>query len=60
MGAAFFTAEDDPLGKDGQAAECCRAVGADDGIGQDAVVEGDVHAVMIPVEGHGLHIYVGA
>ena len=60
VGAAFFTAEDDPLGKDGQAAECCRAVGADDGIGQDAVVEGNVYAVMVPVEGHGLHIYVGA
>ena len=60
VGAAFLAAEDDALGKDRQAAQRGRTIGADNGVGEDAVVEGDVYTVVVPVKGHRLYIYVGA
>ena len=60
MGADLLAAEHHPLGKDRQAAEGGGPVGADDGIGQNAVEERDVDAVVVAVKGHGLYVYVCA
>ena len=53
------SAEDSPLGEHGQAVEGGGAAAAYYGIGQHPVVEGYIHTVMVPVEGHGLHINIG-
>ena len=56
MCPAVLTAEDGPLGKYGKTVQGCGAAGAHHSVGQDPVVEGDVDAVVVPVEGHRLHI----
>ena len=59
VGPAVLSAEHSPLGKGGQTAQRHRPGGADGGIGQDPVEEGDVHTVVMPVKGYRLHINVG-
>lgn len=59
VGSAFFAAEYGPLGEYGQAVKGGGAAAAYHGVGQNAVVEGHIDAVVIPVEGHRLHINVG-
>lgn len=59
VGPAVLAAEDGPLG------EHCKTVkrrgmdGTGDGIGQNLIVEGHINAIMVPVEGHRLHINIG-
>ena len=56
VGPAVFAAEDGPLGEYCQAAEGGGHGGAGGGVGQDLIVEGDIDAVVVAVEGHGFHI----
>lgn len=58
VGTAVFPAEDGPFGKDRKAIQRSGPGDADYGISKDPVVEGHIDAVMIPVEGYGLHIYI--
>lgn len=55
MCPAVLAAQNGPLVEDRRAAQCHGTVAAHNGIGQDLIVEGDVDAVMVPVEGHRLH-----
>ena len=59
MGPAVLSAEDGPFGEHRQTAEGSWHGRAGHGVRQDLIVEGDVDAVMIAVECHGLHIDVG-
>ena len=59
MCPAVLAAEYRPLGEHSKALEGHGPVDPDGGIRQDSVVEGQVDAVMIPVKGHRLHIYIG-
>lgn len=59
VGTAVLAAENGPLGEDGKTVQGGGTGTAHHGICQDAVVEGHVDAVVVPVEGHGLHIDVG-
>ena len=56
--SALFPAKHRPLGEYRQAVEGCRAASAYGGICQDPIVEGCIDTVVIPVEGHRLHINV--
>ena len=55
VGPAVLAAEDGTLGKYGQAVKGGGMDGTCDGICMDLVVEGHIDAIMVPVEGHGLH-----
>ena len=55
VGLALFAAENRPFGEDSQTVEGGRADSSYDGICQNPVVEGHINAVMVSVEGHGLH-----
>lgn len=59
VGPAVLTAQNCPLAEYRKAAQRSRPAGAVHGIGKDAVIEGDVYAVMVPVKGHRLHIDIG-
>lgn len=59
VGTAVLAAEHRPLGEGGKTGQGCGTTGADYSVGQHPVVKGDVHAVVVPVKGHGLHIHVG-
>jgi hypothetical protein len=59
VGAAVFTAQYGAFGEGGKAVQRGGAVIADNGIGNDAVVEGHVDAVVVPVKGYRLHVDVG-
>ena len=54
-----LSAEYRPFGEGGQPRQGRWPVGTHDGIGQNPVVKGDINAIVVPVEGHGLHIHVG-
>lgn len=56
LGAALAAEEDDPLVKDGQAADLHRPGGAHEGVGGDAVEVAHIHGVEAPVEADGLHV----
>ena len=53
VGAGVLAAEDGALRKQGQTADSRRTAGADGGVGDDFIIEGQVDGVVIPVEGHG-------
>ena len=59
VGAAVLTAEHRPFGEYRETAQCRGTAGADHRVRQNAVVEGDVDTVVIPVKGDRLHIDVG-
>ena len=52
MGAAVFSAQHCPLGENGKTGEGGGAILTDGGIGQNPVVECNVNAVVVAVEGH--------
>lgn len=54
VGMAFLSAQHCPFGKYRQAVQRGGSGGADGGIGEDAVVECDIDAVMVPVKGYWL------
>ena len=56
---AVFTAQHSPLGEYRQTVQGGGTGRADDGIGQNAIVECDLNAVMVSVKGHRLYINVG-
>ena len=58
VGAAVLAAEDGPFGEYGQTVQCGGAAGAYHRVGENPVVEGDIDAVMVAVESHGLHINI--
>ena len=58
VGLAVLAAQHCPFGKHSQTVQRSGAVGADGGIGENAVVEGYIDAVVIPVKCHRLHINV--
>ena len=55
VGTAVFAAKNSPFGEYGQPADGGTAAVSGDGIGQNPVVERNVDAVMMPIEGHRLH-----
>ena len=59
VGAAVLTAEDGALGKHSQPVKGGRPGITHHRVGQNSIVEGHVNAVVVPVEGHGLHVDVG-
>ena len=59
VGAAVLAAEHRPFGEYRETAQCRGTAGADHRVRQNAVVEGDVDTVVIPVKGDRLHIDVG-
>ena len=59
MGAAILTAENGPLGKDCQTADGGAAAVPGCGICQNPVIKGDIDAVMVAIEGHGLYFNGG-
>jgi hypothetical protein len=59
VGTAILAAQHSPFGEGGKAVQRGGAVIADDGIGNDAVVESYVDAVVVPVKGYRLHVDVG-
>lgn len=56
MRSAVFATEDSPFGEYGQTIQCCRAGIANGTVGQNPVVEGDINAVVVAVEGYRLDI----
>ena len=58
FGVALTAEEDDPLVKDGQAADFHRPGGAYKGVGGDTVEIADVHGIETAVEADGLHVDV--
>ena len=52
VGTAVFSAQDGALGENGQAIQRSRARSADGGVSQNAVVESDVDAIMVLIEGY--------
>ena len=56
MSPAVLAAEHRPLAEDPKTIQGGGAAGANQGIRQNPVVEGDVDAVVVPVKGHRLHI----
>ena len=58
VGAAVLAAEDGAFGEDGQTVEHGWTVAAHNGIGQDPVIEGQIHTVVAAVEGDGTDIDV--
>ena len=59
VGAAVLAAKHRPLGEYRKTAQSRGTAGADHRVRQNAVVEGDVDTVVIPVKGDRLHIDVG-
>ena len=59
LGAPLAAEQDDPLVKDGQAADLHRPGGPHEGVGGDAVEVPHIHRVEPPVEGDRLHVDVG-
>ena len=58
MGAAVLSPENSPLGEDRQTVEAGGTACADDRIGDDPIVEGDVDAVVAAVEGGRFYLDV--
>lgn len=56
---AVFAAEDGPFGEYRKAIKRRGVDGTGDSVGQNLIVESHIDAVMVPVEGHGLHIDIG-
>ena len=59
VSAAVFTAKDSPFAEHCQTAQSSGAAWTVHGVSKDAVVKGDVDAVVIPVKGHGFYINIG-
>ena len=59
VGAAFLPTQDHPLGEHRYAAQGGGPVGPYDGIRKNAVVKGNIDAVVAFVKGYRLYIYVG-
>ena len=59
VGAGVFTAEDGTLVEDRKTIEGGRAVGAYRRVGQNAVVEGQIDAVVAAVKGYGFYVNGG-
>ena len=60
MCPAVFAAENGPFGENSETVQRSGAGIAHHGISQYPVVEGQVDAVMVPVEGYGLYINIGS
>ena len=59
MGPAVLTAENGPLGEYGKTVQWGRAAGGGNALSQNPVVEGDIDAIMMAIEGNGFYTDVG-
>ena len=59
MGGGILTAQHHPLGEHRKTGQRRGAIGAGDGIGQNAIEEGHFHAITVAVKGYRLHLNAG-